>query len=380
MTLKTDTGHLRNINWIFIAVLTVGILLAMWQIRTILLLAVGAVILTVFASIPVRFFVEKGINRGIAIMISMALGVVIVTVFVMLVFPMLFQQFSLLATDIIPRGIQRLIDEWNSGRLYEQVPVLEEILQDIEITSDVLNEIINQLSEALGRLGGSVLPLLSDVASTFLSILIVFFLCVYFIAEPDRYINGVIKITPVWYRGRMRDILGRLDFTIRSWIKITGLSMLTVGVLTSAGLALLGIQQWAALGVLAGVMSFIPNFGTIIVLIPSMAVAIIQAPGNIGLVFLVIYGVSFFQSQIVGPLLANESMNLAPVLVLIGQIVFGIFFGFMGVMLAVPLAAMLTVIIDEVYVHDVLGDDGEFKSRHDRKQQVYEEELMPSPD
>ena len=121
-------------------------------------------------------------------------------------------------------------------------------------------------------------------------------------------------------------------------------------------MALLGIQQAAALGVLAGLLSFIPNFGTIVALIPSIAVGIVQTPNSWGWVIVVIYGVSFVQSQIVTPLLVSGSIRLPPVLVLLGQIVAGAFFGFLGLMLAVPLTAILMVLVQEIYIKDMLGD------------------------
>jgi predicted PurR-regulated permease PerM len=363
--LKTDTGHLRNIHWIFVALIVVILTLALWQIRTILMLALAAVMLTVFASMPVRYLVGRGMGRGLAIFVSVCGGIALVILAILLVFPTLIQQFSVLFTNIIPQGIERLIDRWNSGELIAQTPVLQQIpdiqntIQGLVIDENVVNQVLSQVGSALGQFGGSVIPLLGDVASALLSLLIIIFLCMYFIAEPDRYIEGVVRLSPLWYRRRTREILGRLDDVIRAWLRVTGASMLITGVGTAAGLAILGIQQWAALGVLAGVLSFIPNFGPIMALIPSVAVAIIQAPQYTLLVVIIIYGVSFVQSQVIGPIMARESMKIAPVMILIGQIVFGIFFGFLGIMLAVPLTAMLMVLVDEVYVKDVLGDPGQ---------------------
>jgi len=178
----------------------------------------------------------------------------------------------------------------------------------------------------------------------------------YLIAEPDKYIHGIILLTPLWYRDRMREILVRLDKTIRAWLRVTLVSMIFVGTGTALGLAIVGVEQWLALGVLAGAASFIPNFGTIIALVPALAVAIIQVPGSIWIVIIIIVIISFIQAQIIGPILTAESMNLAPVLILVGQIIFGVFFGFLGVMLAVPLTAISVVLVEEIYIKDVLGD------------------------
>jgi predicted PurR-regulated permease PerM len=121
-------------------------------------------------------------------------------------------------------------------------------------------------------------------------------------------------------------------------------------------MAVLGLAPAIALGVLAGVFSFVPNFGPLAALVPSLAVGFAQAPDKIFWIVLIIYGTSFLQSQIIAPLIFKESINLPPVLVLVGQIFAAVFFGFLGIMLAVPLISILVIIVQEVYVKDVLGD------------------------
>ena len=126
-------------------------------------------------------------------------------------------------------------------------------------------------------------------------------------------------------------------------------------------------------------MSFIPNFGPVVALIPSVAVAIVEAPDNVIWVVLIIYGVSFFQSQVISPVLASERMNMPAILILLGQIIFGFFFGFLGLMLAVPLSACLAVLVDEMYVKDVLGDHNKSEVREDARLEEVSSELLPEP-
>lgn len=358
--IRSDSGYIRNINGIFVAIMSVIFVLAVWQIRGILMLASAAVMLTIGISIPVRWLVKHRLPRGLAIIIALLGGFVLLVILSLLVFPALFAQFSQLATDTIPRGIEQLITRWNSGEFFEAFPFLEEFSEDftqtLRIDAQLVQQLIAQATTALGQLSESVLPLIGGVLSGVLSVLIIFFLCMYLLAEPERYVNGIVRLTPLWYRDRMRQILARLDSTVRAWIGVTVLSMLVAGVGTSLGLALIGVRQWAALGVLAGVSSFIPNFGPLIALVPSVAVAIIESPQNTLWVVVIIYGISFVQSQVVAPILANESMNVPPVMILVGQIVFGVFFGFWGIMLAVPFTAILLGLVDEIYVRDVLGD------------------------
>jgi predicted PurR-regulated permease PerM len=187
-------------------------------------------------------------------------------------------------------------------------------------------------------------------------LLIVIFLSLYILVDPQGHQDGVVRLFPISYRGRAVEIIDRLGASLRGWLKATLFSMIFVGVATWIGLALIGIQQAAALGVLAGLLSFIPNFGPIITLVPSVAVGIIQTPQEILWIFIVIYGVSFVQSQILIPVLIAGSIRLPAVLVLLGQIISGAFFGFLGLMLSVPITAILMVLVQEVYIKDLLGD------------------------
>ena len=114
-------------------------------------------------------------------------------------------------------------------------------------------------------------------------------------------------------------------------------------------------------------------------LVPSVAVALVQAPQNVVWTAVIIYGVSFVQSQVVSPVLASERMNMPAILVLLGQIIFGFFFGFLGLMLAVPLSACVAVIVDEVYIKDILGDLATTKSESAAPADSLLEEFVPEP-
>jgi predicted PurR-regulated permease PerM len=314
---------------------------------------------------------------------------------------MLIDQFGTLFNTTLPTGIDRVLGWWDNGRVLNTIPFLENVdltpilgqpvkstyilgtagldifdvplwwsdpeaarnivlvvdpARQLSIDTSTLQQIATQVINAVGTVSGSVIPILGGAANLLLNLLIVIFISLYFVAEPQRYIDRVILYTPVRYRKRMRDILHRMDEAIRAWLRVTGVSMLVAGLMTGGLLALLGIQPWAALGTLAGVGSFIPNFGTLLALIPAVLVGAVQAPDKLLLIVIIVYGVSFIQSQVLSPILANEDMKMPPVLILVGQIVFGIFFGFLGIMFAVPLMAMLLVLLDEAYVKDVLGD------------------------
>ena len=360
---------LRNI---LVAIIIILGLLFIWEIRSTLMLTFAAVILVVLFTMPVRLLARRfKMNRFLAIVLSVIGFFVILALMALLVFPTIGAQFSRLATETVPNGIEQLQASITRENLIAWFPFLEGVITGD--STELINQVISQVSDALGRLGGTVLPVVGGVANTILSVLIIFFLSMYLLAEPELYVNGIITLTPKWYRSRMNIILHRIEATLRVWLSVTAVSMIVVGIGTGLGLAAIGIEEWAALGVLAGALSFIPNFGPLVALVPSVAVAIVQAPSNVIWTVAIIYGVSFFQSQVLSPVLASERMNMPAILVLLGQIIFGFFFGFLGLMLAVPLSACVAALIDEVYVKDVLGDRPKEKVTDD-----FEAELLPA--
>jgi len=353
-------------------------LIFVWEIRGTLMLTFAAVVLVVLFTMPVRLLMRRfEMNRLIAIVVSVCGFFVVLALIGLSILPIIVNQFDELANNVVPRGVEVAREAITREALLEQFAFLEPILTGA--SDDLINQFISQVTDAIGRLGGTVLPVVGGVANTILSVLIIFFLSMYLLAEPELYVNGIIKLTPIWYRDRMGTILRRMDTTLRAWLSVTGVSMVVVAVLTGLGLSLLGIREWVALGVLAGVLSFIPNFGPVVALIPSVAVALVQAPENVIWTAVIIYGVSFFQSQVVSPVLASERMNMPAILILLGQIIFGFFFGFLGLMLAVPLSACVAVLVDEMYVKDVLGDQRKSSGEAEERVDIRPDELAPEP-
>ncbi len=364
---------LRNV----VAAILIGLgLLFVWEVRGTLMLTFAAVILVVFFTMPVRLLMHRfEMNRLVAIVLSVIGFFVVVTLIGSSILPTILKQFTELTEDVLPLAWQRAQEVINSGALVQQYPFLEGVV-NFEFNDELVNQVVSQITDLLGRVGGSVLPVVGGVANTVLSVLIIFFMSMYLLAEPELYVNGIIKLTPKWYRERMRVVLRRVDLTLRAWLSVTAVSMIVVGMGTGLGLAVLGIQEWVALGVLAGVLSFIPNFGPVVALIPAVAAAIVQAEDNIIWTVVIVYGVSFFQSQVLSPVLASERMNMPAVLILLGQIIFGFFFGFLGLMLAVPLSACVAVLVDEIYVKDVLGDIPKEKPVEPATEE-FQQELVP---
>ena len=133
---------------------------------------------------------------------------------------------------------------------------------------------------------------------------------------------------------------------------------------STLALALSGLAQASSLFLVAAGLLLIfgvtriVNFahGSFYMLGAYLAVSLINIPQQIGLILVVFYVLQFVQSQLITPLLMGQEVNLPPAVILLSQIIAGIFFGFLGLLLSVPLAAIAVVLVREIYIKDVLGD------------------------
>jgi len=142
--------------------------------------------------------------------------------------------------------------------------------------------------------------------------------------------------------------------------------MLINGSLTTAGLWLLGVPLAVSLGMLAGLLNFVPNFGPWIAAIPAVLIGFLQGPQqalNVALLYLVLQTIDGY---VLTPLIDRRSVELPPVLTITAQVLLGLAFGFIGLLLASPLAAVVMILVKMVYVEDVLGDhvmDDEYEAK-----------------
>lgn len=341
-------------RWVLIAFGIIIGAFALWLVRDIVMLTLTSAILAILLTTPVRFFVKVGIRRPFAIVLSILLIIVLIVAAGWLVFPALTDQFTPLLTRVLPNAAQQIAQESTPEKLVVRFPFLSQ--------EDALT-ISRQISGGLTSLAGLIFPVVGSLATTLLNILIVLFLSLYFIADPTTHQRGIIKLIPLHLRPRAYQILVKLDETLRRFLQAQIILMIMIGVGTGIALALMGIPLPVALGTITGVFSFVPNFGPLISLVPILAVGIINTPDKLLLIVVVYYILQTIQSQVIAPLLLGQGIHMPPAMILLSQIIAGIFFGFLGVLLAVPLAAIAMVLVQEIYVKDILGDSERNETR-----------------
>jgi predicted PurR-regulated permease PerM len=210
---------------------------------------------------------------------------------------------------------------------------------------------------ALASSGGAIVSqtfkLLLGTISAVGNFFIVLFLGLAFAAQPGIYRDGLLFIAPAKHRVRAAVIIDRISETLERWLIAQIIVMLAVGVVTSIGLAIIGIPGSFILGIQAGLLAFIPTLGAIIggmiVVLASIAsgwIATLSA-------FILFLGVHAMESYVLTPILQRQALNIPPATLFAFQILLGVVFGIWGLALALPLVAIAKVLIDHFKGHEV---------------------------
>jgi predicted PurR-regulated permease PerM len=190
-----------------------------------------------------------------------------------------------------------------------------------------------------------------------IALVIVIFTGLYLAAYPQPYIRGMLRMFPLPRRHRIGEVLYACGYTLRWWLFGQLLAMAVVGVLMGVGLAIIGVPLAFALGVLAGLFEFIPTIGPMLGLLPALLLALTE-DATMALWVLGLYSVvQTFEAYLLTPLVQQRVVHLPPVVTIITQVFFAWTVGPIGLLIAVPLVAVLMVVIQMLYVEDFLGDD-----------------------
>ena len=208
-----------------------------------------------------------------------------------------------------------------------------------------------------GALAAPAVRVLGLTLDVLASVVLLVITALYFAISPELYIGGVLRLVPIRHRARGRVIMHRTGRTLRRWLLGQLLDMLAVGLLTALGLSLLGVPVPLALAAVAGLLTFIPYFGAVLAGIPAVLVALSVSPHLALLTVGVFLLVHLVEGYVMSPLIQRHMVEIPPALTVMAMTVSGTLFGPLGVILGTPLAAAGMVMVRELYVADVLGDD-----------------------
>ena len=178
---------------------------------------------------------------------------------------------------------------------------------------------------------------------------------VYIAVQPAWYRSGVLKLLPPGRRDVVNEALSQSGDALRHWLKGQLISMLAVGVLTGLGLWLIGVPSALVLGIIAGLLEFIPLAGPVLAAIPALLLALTVDVNTALLAAGLMLLIQQIEGNIIQPLVQRYAVQLPPALFLFALIGFAAMFGATGIILAAPLTVVVYVLIKRLYVQEALG-------------------------
>jgi predicted PurR-regulated permease PerM len=213
---------------------------------------------------------------------------------------------------------------------------------------------------AIASSGGAIvsqtLKLLLGTVSAVGNFFIVLFLGLTFAAQPSVYRKGLLFMAPARHRARATVIVDRIGETLERWLIAQIITMFAIFLVTWIGLTIIGIQSSFILGIQAGLLGFIPTVGALIggliVVLASLASGWVAAASA----FVLFLGVHALESYILTPIIQRHALDIPPATLFAFQILLGVVFGIWGLALALPLMAIVKVMIDYFKADEIAAD------------------------
>ncbi|HEV7575746.1 MAG TPA: AI-2E family transporter [Caldimonas sp.] len=310
----------------------VVLLLMVWRLRDVVLLSFAAIIAAAFLrglAAPVARYMRLP-SRLAIMLVVVVLAAVLLAAFWLTGQPMLQQLQELRNT--VPRA-------WATALRWLDAQPFGPQLRNW--TSSV-----NDLKVPWSSLAGVASAATSAIADVFLVLL----LGIYLAFDPVLYRNGFLRLVPPARRAEISAALSQSGKALQRWMLGQGLTMLIVGTTVGIGLALLGMPLAAAMGLISGLLEFVPFFGAIASALLGTLLAFAQGPEQALYVAIFFFVIQQLEGNVVIPMVQRWAAELPPVLSLLAVVVFGTLFGVEGIILGTPLMVVAIVLIRKLYV------------------------------
>ena len=320
-----------------LALIVLGLL--SWELRWVLLVLFGAVVLAVALDVPITLLRRLlPLNRPTALVMVLVALVLVGGLLGQLLLPELLQQISQLS-ELLPALAKRLAD---LAREVRWLPDLERQLMELG-TWDRLQPLGSQL---LGFAGGA--------ANTSIQLVLMALLAILLALDPRSHQKVVVALTPSFWRPQMGHLLAESREALGGWLAGMTLSAVSVFLLTWAGLALLGVPLALLSALLCGLLTFVPTIGPTAATLLPLALALLVSPAKMVQVLVLRLVLQNAEAFLLTPVLLRRTVNLLPTVALTAQLCLGALLGLPGVLLALPLVVVLQVLCEDVVVKEVM--------------------------
>ncbi|MFP4321676.1 MAG: AI-2E family transporter [Anaerolineales bacterium] len=358
----------RTIAFIVLTLGSVGAIIIIWTVRDFLLLVLTGWVLAVALDVPIGHLQRLRIPRNLSIaLVFSGLALLVLLVVVLALPPILTETIKLL--ESLPGIIETLVADYatfyeDSGDIQAYLPEITledyyrtfepEALPDSELgdmpedpifsPQNLVDQAVPVITRATNLLGA----ILADAA-------LVLFIALYFLLDPLPYYEGIVMLVPRRLEQRAVEIINDVREIIVNWLSALVVASSTSWLLTFFALGLLlNIPNAAILGLVAAFSKIVPNLGYYLSIVPIMIVTLADDPAKLPAALFLYTLFNEIESKAITPYFVKSTLHLPAGLVLAFQLLAGLYLGFLGVLLAIPILSIVILLIRELYILDTL--------------------------
>jgi predicted PurR-regulated permease PerM len=321
-----------------------------YPIRVVVLVFLLTLLLATIMSAPVNYLARQGMPRvwgTLAVFVGLLLGLQLVVEVV--IAPLLDQTQRLLADfPALLAEVRNLVNRLEqTTRLDLAEPLYAERL--LEAAQDRVSGLSVETVASAGY----------SIANIAYLVVVILLTSVYAVLQPAPLVRGFVSLFPAGRRQQVREMLNKMYWNVQRWVLGQFADKMIVGLLIGLGLWVVGIPFALLLGILTGLLGLIPYIGIVVSLVPPVLLALASNPIDVLWVMVVYLLVLQLEADLIYPVVMSRAVALHPAAIIFGLFVMSVFFGFVGLLLAVPLVAALQVVLRELWTTrmDQLGTD-----------------------
>lgn len=312
--------------------------LLFWRLSGVLLLVFGAILIAVLLHAVADVLAEwtPVPQRWSLLAAGLLLLVAIVGIGVLFGAQMRTQVAGI--AEKLPQAVDSFSRELGLGDVYEQIPQLLGLGQG----GAVVSRATTIGAAVFGGLADAVLVIIAGV---------------YIAADPEVYRRGLVKLFPRGQHERVEDALKATGYSLKMWLLGQLVAMVLIFVLVTVAMWLIGVPSPIALGLIAGLAEFVPLIGAFVGALPAVLLAFTVGSNALLWTIVAFVIIQQIESNLIMPVIQRRVVTLPPAIALFSVIVFGVLFGAVGLLFAVPLAVVVFILVKKLYVQDTLGEE-----------------------
>jgi predicted PurR-regulated permease PerM len=318
------------------ALLLLGLLFR--QLVTLLLAVLMTVIIAIVLAAAATRLERRGVPRPIGVLVTLLGGLLVIAAIFAVIIPPFVDETNEFVDDVpgIVDNLRDRVEDWTGAEPRE--------------VADRVQEFVQKYTDDPERLIGPITSIGLSLAGILGALLLMLVTAYYMALRPEPLIDGLIRLVPPDARSQAREVLDRLRTSWIGWMQGVGVDMLVSGVLLFIGLTIIGLDFAIFFAVLTALLSVVPYFGAFASGIPPVLFALTESPGTALLVLALYLVIQQISGNVTIPLVMARTVKLHPAVIAFGVVVVGQLFGFVGLIVAVPILSLIVVLVEELWI------------------------------